>query len=183
MSNFFEIDYCSLPGCWHLDVPIEKSGKEIDDVWAPTAGRRLDEKSFHGLTVPIQYEGTPLDFTLAAFNIPIVTKSLGDGLAKICPDDIQLIPVKVAKQRKKYYFLVTTKIVSCFDFEGSEWDGDEDNPKNVAGVWDLKIDTKKIRKPVQLFRIREWKIPIIINDVIRSYFDRKSFSGLEYRSV
>src|SRR5438105_2221128 len=86
--------------CWYLgDVNVE-------DNWIFTEGTPINANKFKGLSIEIDKDGIPLDFTENdAFGVPIVSGLFAERLSKYMKE-VQLIPINIPEINGPYYILV-----------------------------------------------------------------------------
>jgi hypothetical protein len=119
-------------------------------------------------------KGPCFDFCLAAFDVPVVSKRLGDRLSSVAKDEIQLIPVTVWDDAS-YYILNTLRQLSCLDESRSlftKWqvaDGRPDRNGQYRMVVELKVAGPLIGKS-NIFRIEGWYVPLVVSESIRQIF-------------
>ena len=183
-TAFYEIDQFHGKQ-WHLAEPTTRKGEEID-IWAFVAGRSIDLTKFRDVKFDIQYEGPRLDFTLAAFDIPVVTKTLGEFFDEHCGECVQRIPVTVGNDSKTYEILNVICQVACFDYEASEWDPmdeEDESCREVGGVEELAIVGKSVDDDTSVFRVEEWTEPIVLREAVKSALSKAKFSGFKFLPV
>lgn len=183
-AKFFEIDHYAGKQ-WHLAEPTTVDGEEID-IWAFMAGMTVDTDSMPDLKFDIQHAGPELDFTLSAFDIPVVAKKLGDFFEDQFADCIQRIPVAVGDHPTGYEILNVIGCFPCFDYDKSTWDAEDEDDEScleVAGVVDLAIDAQAIPDDVSIFRVEQWSLPIVLRDTVKTALTKKRFTGFKFRPV
>src|ERR1041384_6875986 len=89
-------DEVGIAGRWHLGNPEGAQGHEVEDPWSFTEGRRVPEPG--PLRIPVKIPGRALDFPLAGFAIPVVHGRVAAVLARMAPDDVQILPVTIRGQ-------------------------------------------------------------------------------------
>ncbi|QAT84775.1 hypothetical protein EJ065_3209 [Corallococcus coralloides] len=70
-KRFFKLtDDVYLSGRWELGHPLDHEGRKLDDPWQFRIGQRA--QSDERIKIPIKISGKPLDYSHAAFSIPVV---------------------------------------------------------------------------------------------------------------
>ncbi|SEU21835.1 imm11 family protein [Stigmatella erecta] len=186
-KRFFRLkEDVHAPGRWHLGDPVNRHGYEIDDPRDFNEGRPVQLKE--RLSVPIEYAGRPLDFTLTALSVPIVHIKVAALLAERAPYDIQLMPVDVPGHPDQYLIWVATKLIRCIDEKASKvqlWMPEEGLPEKVGqyyAVDHLRIDRMKVGE-VQVFRTEGWPLALIVSENIREGLDQMDATGMKFEEV
>lgn len=185
--RFFRLlDEVSAPGRWHLDNPTDSQGREVEDPWRFTDGRAVHVEG--RLTVPIEVEGRPLDFTQAGLAIPVVHVKVASIFAELAPADVQLIPVEIDGWPEQYSILVATRLVRCVDEKASRiqrWTVEDGLPEKVgqyASVRDLRIDPSRVGD-AKVFRIEGWDVALVVSEDIKAALARAGATGVKFEEV
>jgi len=182
---FRVIDDSSISNRWYLQGPFTKSGMEVDPRDF-TDGKKVKAKRF--LTVPLRRPGKPLGFTLADFDMPVVTKEVGELIENIAPRDIQRIPVEISSQPLDYEIINVTTKIKCLDEKESEimrWNEADGRPDRVGQyrmVTTLKI-TPELVTGSQIFRIDGWEIALIISETVKDALEKIGITGIKFQQV
>src|SRR4051794_14667802 len=90
MTRYFELmdDRVSLTR-WHLGVPLDEQGEEIDP-WQFKKGKVLDLGGVPRF--PLDVRGSPLDYCWAAFSIPVAHGRVVQLFERLGVRDVQFIP-------------------------------------------------------------------------------------------
>ncbi len=176
---------------WELVVTWELPDGSWRDVWAYTRCEYLSQPD--DITVDIVDKGLATDFNLANFNIPIVSKRLGDVVESVAKNQIQRIPISIGDDRG-WEILNILNLVECLDYERSVIDYHAEIPSDPAivetlknsgkprGVRLLRIDGRKACG-FHIFRISDWTIPIIVSAALKNALEDAGVTGLSYRSI
>ena len=169
-KRFFELsDAVELPHRWALGMPRDSQGLKVDDDQFMRGTPVLIKER---LRIPIEIEGTPLDFTEAGIMIPVVHVRVAAMFSELAPEDVQLIPVEVEGQPDQYLLLVASRLIRCIDETASRiqlWtheDGLPDMVGRYASVRDMRIDKAKVGS-AQVFRCEGWTGPLIVSGETR----------------
>jgi len=203
-TTYFELeDDVELKGRWFLDGLSDQTGAELDarhfrygvpvDLGAPLVVSSAREyrmiDTIQPLRVSLSRAGQPLDFTFAAFDLPVVTTRVAMLLARIAGTDIQRIPVLVELNEQNYEIINLTSRIDCIDAERSEimwWDNNNNIRPDLAGtpqmITKLVIDPTRIGSR-HLFRIEGWQMVIIVSSVVKKAFEDARVSGVRFRQV
>jgi hypothetical protein len=79
-----------------LEHPFEQEGRKLDDPWQLRLGQRAHPEERIRLLIKIS--GRPLDYSHAAFSIPIVHARVASLFTEVTPDDVQLVPLEINSQ-------------------------------------------------------------------------------------
>jgi hypothetical protein len=186
MTSYYRlVDDESLPGRWYLRSPIEPTGAELDPRVFLEA-RAVDVLG--PLRLPLRRPGTPLDFTLADFDMPVARRALAERLAILAPGALQLIPVTIAGQDGDFVILNLLQAVRCLDERATTiqwWQPEDGRPEKVGQyrmVLNEVIDPRKVGS-AQLFRLGGWEIAVICTDAVKRALDADTFRGLAFRQL
>jgi hypothetical protein len=175
---------------WELEIPWEGPDGEWWDVWAFTRCEIVEKPE--EICVEISDNGTPVDFNLANFNIPIVSKRLGNLLDTASTNQVQRISTSIGNG-SDWEILNVLHSVDCLDHQRSVIDYSTDpNDPGVAkapkeagtprGVRSLRIDNGRA-DGFHIFRISDWEIPIIVSVDVKSSCEAEGISGVRFQSV
>ncbi|HLL00153.1 MAG TPA: DUF1629 domain-containing protein [Myxococcaceae bacterium] len=185
-KRYFELaDDVYVPRRWHLDVPTDSHGQQVDDrqfmygIPVHVADR---------LRVPVEIAGEPLNFTLAGIGAPVVHVRVASMFAELAPEDVQLLPVDVEGQPDQYLILVATRLIRCIDEQASRielWTHEDGVPHKVgqyASVRDMRIDKAKVGS-AQVFRCEGWMSSLIVSGEIKDALERMGATGTRFEEV
>jgi hypothetical protein len=186
MADFFRIVVNpALQDAWFPDEPLTQDGQEID------AREFIAGKPYHGprpWRVPLASVGRRTDFTLAAFDMPIVGQCLGDELEQAAPGAVQRFPVAIDSVASGYEILNICCTVECLDEHRSDtmrWEQHDGRPEKVGEyrmVADLTIDPLRA-EGYEMFRLRGWEIALVVSDRIRRVLLGGFDLGIAFRPV
>jgi hypothetical protein len=170
---------------WYLDEPLtEELGL---DIWDFTDGKTV---SYQGvIKIAIQYEGPTLDFTFAAFDIPVVSKKVGKLIQMVDGCSIQRFDAVIDDIKKQYEVLIITNTVDCFDEKHSEFirwkedDGRPDKINQIRMITELHIDKSKIDKNVHIFRIKGWEVALVVSEKLKEIMESEKVTGIQFLEV
>jgi len=185
-QRYFELaDDVYVPHRWHLDVPEDSHGQQVDD------RRFMYGTPVHianRLRLPVEIAGKPLDFTLAGIGAPVVHVRVASLFAEVAPEDVQLIPVDVEGQPDQYFILVATRLIDCINEEASRFDrwtpeeGEPHTNRRYSIMYELRIDKVKVGS-IKVFRCEGWMGPLIVSGEIKDALERMGATGTRFEEV
>lgn len=185
-SKFFRItDDHMYAGRWFLRGPVHSDGSESD----PRAFiRGLPVPTLADIEIAMRQPGQPMDFTLADFDMPVVTRALGAAIDKFAPGVAQRIPVRVAGSVGEFDILNVTRVVRCLDEKRSSiqyWTAQDGRPEKVGQyrtIVDLSVDAD-CASGETLFRLEGWTIALIASDSLRVKLEQEGFTGFAFTEL
>jgi hypothetical protein len=182
MRYFRLLDDVHVPARWHLGE-VTTSGATAPDFLGAS---RLP--SGMGARVVISHPGKRLDFCLTSFGVPVAKKELGDLVASIAGDDVQLAPLLVGAD-SDFVVIHARRHVACLDEKRSEfvkWT-DRDHRADLAGryrmVTKLIVDAQRIPSKAHVFRIDGWPIALIASQDVKDIMQRAGCLGAKFEEV
>jgi len=181
--NYYRLsDDINYPNRWYLGEI------NIDDNWILTLGKPVDGINNKNLSVEIYKEGATLDYSVTeGYGVPIISEAFAECLNEF-KNEVQIIPVSIAKIAKPYYILVITNIIDCVDEKKSDFKkftSDNDIRPDRAGDYEainiLKIDNSKIQKDV--FRLAKYNIVTIVSEKFKTKLENRKLNGLTFELV
>ncbi|RKG62993.1 hypothetical protein D7V80_32370 [Corallococcus sp. CA054B] len=187
-TRFFKLnDDVYLSGRWELGHPLDQEGRKLDDPWQFRIGQRapVDER----IRIPIKIAGRPLDFSHAAFSIPIVHARVASLFTEVAPNDVQLIPVEIDGQPAQHFILNATRLVKCIDDAACEevryWTPEDGMPEKVgtySSVSGMRIDTAKV-EGAKVFRTWGWTVALIVSENLKDALAHAGTTGVKFTDV
>lgn len=187
-KRYFDLaDDVYLPGRWELGPPLDQDGHPLEDPWQFRVG---EPTRFTGhVRLPIKRPGTPLDFSHAAFSIPVVHSRVASLLAKLAPDDVQMIPVRIDHQPDQFCILNATHLVRSIDDKTSGevryWKPEDGRPEKTGqyrAVYGMRIDPAKVGD-TKVFRTWGWTVALIVSEEIKQALERIGATGVKFKEV
>jgi len=153
MTAYFRlVDDMTIPNRWHLGFATLSDGSEP----RLRAGFRLD--SPESLSIPVTHAGSPLEFTLTSFAVPVATGKLASAVSVAAENEVQVAPVCIAGQTGMAV-LNALRVVRCLDESRSEfvkWTT-QDHRADLAGqyrqITRMVLDPLRIPTDAHFFRI------------------------------
>lgn len=182
MNYFRLIDDVGVPGRWHLGEVVDSMGisNECRD-----GARIASEMSFQ---ISIEQEGNPLEFCLTSFGVPIGSNRVGRAIESVASADIQRLNATIGV-RGDFEVLNSVRLVECLDEARSEflkWT-ENDFRSDLAGeyrmVSKLRIDSKKVPQDAHFFRIKGWRIALIVSEQVKSRMEEVGCNGAIFQGV
>lgn len=169
-------DMKGILGRWYLGHPRDAAGADVDPrLFLEAQSVAVREP----VRVGIRHDGTPLDFTLADFDMPVLRKDLAVAIAMLAPMDIQLISAFVDGSSTEYAILNALTKLHCLDEAASTvtyWTESDEEPERL-GQYKMVIEPKVHIACVgssKVFRIDGWEIALIVSDEIKRVLDQAS---------
>jgi hypothetical protein len=187
---------------WYLNGLRDRAGNELDSrdfrygvpvdtepvfrLSSPRDGRMIDVVP--PLFVSLRRKGPPLDFTLADFDVPVVTSRVAQLLASVAEADIQRFPVRVDGQAGDYEIVNVITRLRCIDLQRSDityWTEEDGLPDMVGRpqmIADLIIDPV-LAEGHHLLRPDGWAVALVASDVVKQILEDERITGIRFRQV
>lgn len=196
----------ATPGRWHLSVPMDSQGNEIESRIF-TEGCPIERSGevcrseYAGdnfewtgeLTVSVQYEGVPLDFTFAAFDMLVLRPEVADLLETVAPGQFQRFPARIAGHEGKYEIINVLPLVDCVDEERTKayrkWayeDPSVDLPGKYFQSWGLHILAEKVAQigpDINLWRAWNHEIMFFVSESVKDALEAKRITGVRFQEL
>ena len=173
-SKYYRINQDDgIGGCWWLSSPYSEGD---DSVWRYVRGLPTGDKQ---TLLDVEEAGFPLDFTLAQFGAPVLSKKARDVLADILSADVEFVPAKIRGVEGEFWVANACRTIECISEQNSV------------------IQYKFGRKPVviemaihedavdgcHMFRVKGWPVPLVVSSVIRQAFLDNALTGAMFRQL
>lgn len=182
MNYFRLIDNVGLPGRWHLGEVVDSMGISHE---CRDGARIAPEMSFQ---IPIEQEGNPLEFCLTSFGVPISTDRVGRAIEAVAGADIQRLKADIGG-KGDFEVLNSVRLIECLDEMRSEflkWSENDSRP-DLAGeyrmVSKLRVDLLKVPQDAHFFRIRGWRIALIVSEQVKCRMEEVGCNGAIFQVV
>ncbi|HLL06523.1 MAG TPA: DUF1629 domain-containing protein [Myxococcaceae bacterium] len=188
MSRYFRLrDDMKIPGRWALGAPIDPVGREIDP-WQFEKGRVV-ELDFTP-RFPSLVSGAPLEFSCAAFGIPLVHgRFVRLFEQRGLQHEVQFIPARIDDVSEPYFILNALRTLRCIDEARSEeieyWRPEHGEPERVGeyrAVYGLKIDPAKAAG-ADIFRTWGWSVALIASEHLKQVLEEERITGMKFTAV
>lgn len=170
---------------WFPDDPVTAEGEEIDSRDFTTGA--IYQGPYPSL-IPLMQEGSPTEFTLAAFDMPVISERLYLILNDICKNDIQFFPAKVGTCDSGYGILNVISVVNCIDESKSEfikWTSEDGRPEKVGQYRmfaQLAINPHRVGQQ-KIFRLYGWEIAMIVAKEVKEAIETSKTCGVVFYPV
>lgn len=186
MENYFElVDDVGSPERWWLAEPFDALGKEIN-ADSFTMGRVVEV--IDPIEISLQYEGSPLDFTFGAFEMPVVNSRTLNLLDKLSPNTFESFSARIKGHGANYVVVNFLESRKCLDESRSEFikwkEGDHraDKAGQYRQVTKLRINPERAAA-CDIFRLWGWDSAIIVSERIKREFQRENITGVRFLAV
>ncbi len=187
MTAYFRIeDDKSSALRWHLGEMLDARLRPYDGrVFA--IGKRLTNPEPVVLTISVP--GPPLDFTVAAFGVPVVAARAGGPLLELAARDVQLVPASVEGTAGEWFILNCTTTIPCIDEvrtkHFTKWTA-ADHRADLEGQYrsmvGMRVDAAALNG-AQLVRPSGWEVALVVSEGVRSVFENTGVAGATYKLV
>lgn len=142
-----------------------------------------------GLRISVKFPGPPMDFSHAAFSVPVVNARLAALLMELAPRDVQFVPVDIDNQSVQHFVLNPLHLLKCIDDQASSevqyWTEEDGIPEKVgeySSVSGMRLDVSKIGD-AHVFRPWGWASSLIVSEDIKNALERAGFTGVKFEDV
>jgi hypothetical protein len=184
MPGYFDLmDDMRIPGRWLLGSPFDEQGQEIDP-WQFDEGRVLALKGVPRF--PVDVPGRPLDFSLAAFGIPVVHGRFVALFERLHIREVQFIPALVEGDAEPWFILNPLRVIRCIDDARCEevqyWrpeDGQPEKEGEYQVVTGLRVDPTKVGE-ARIFRPWGWRVALIVAEELKQALEQEGITGTRF---
>lgn len=169
---------------WFLGEPYADAKEEIDArlfrYGQPYTGPSP-------IRIPILKDGTAVAFSLAAFDMPVVSDAVRKAVGAITSQGYDLFPVAVDSRKDAYWILNVNTAIACVDEARSEvqkWAASDGRPDRIGAyrsIVNLKIDPS--RSCGDIFRVKGWEVALVVSDNIRHALEGISNLGIIFKPL
>ncbi len=174
------------PGRWHLRSPVDEHGQKINP-WQFDEGRWLEPQGL--IRFPVRPDGVELDFSWAAFNIPVVSSRFVQVFERLGLQEVQFLPVQVENHPDPWFILNTLRTFRCIDDARCEevqyWRPEDGQPEKVGryqSIAGLRIDPTKV-EGARIFRPWGWVIALLVSEDVKQALEREGLTGTRFTEV
>lgn len=187
MARYYKLsDDVATPGRWELGKLSDERG---DELWPAQLMRGAPAEIEGRLRVPVKLAGQPLDFSQAAFGIPIVHVRIASVFMELAGDDVQFFPVDIEGDSEQYRILNVTRVVKCIDDQASEevryWKPEDGRPEKTGqyrAVYGMRIAPSKVGD-AKVYRTWGWTVALVVSEEIKVALDRIGATGAKFKEV
>lgn len=182
--RFYQVDDdLSVVGRWVLGSAVTPDGRAVDE-YQFTEGIRVSVSG--PLVMDVRCEGDTTDFTLAAFDVPVVSERVASALAAFDSACIQRIPVLFNRKLAEHFdILNVAKTVKCLDETRSDiqWRRDDNDSLDNAGGYQM-VAKKVIRSDLAvdhpIFRLEGWSIALVVREDVKDALETLGVTGIVF---
>jgi hypothetical protein len=187
MPKYYDLlDDTRWPGRWQLASPLDAHGDELDP-WQFKKGTVLELGCVPRFSLDIP--GNLLDFSWAAFSIPVVHDRFVRLFKQLHVEGVQFIPARVDGNPEPWCILNALRIINCIDdarCEQVQYWTPEDNRRDKLGeyraVYGMRVDPTKVGDS-RLFRPMGWRVALIISEDVKQGIEAAGLSGARFVEV
>jgi hypothetical protein len=185
MEFFRVLSDMSRADFWFFGDPLTRDGAEIDARDFTNGTRYAGPVPYR---VPLTEKGLPRAVTLAAFDMPVVSRQIGEILQSICPGEIERFPVMVDLDGEQLEILNAVQTVNCVDEKRSctvKFGPDGPRPDRAGDyelVSDLRIDAERAGNN-SIFRLAGWQVALIVSNTVKQAIEGIPNLGIVFESV
>ncbi len=188
MSRYFKLmDDRRTRRRWQLGAPLDARGEEIDP-WQFKEGRRLELGCVPRFTLDVP--GRPLDYSWAAFSIPVIHERGVQVFERLGIQEVQFIPVTVDGHEGPYFILNTLKIIRCIDDARCEevafFTPEDGQPPEKVGwyrnVRGMRIDPTKVGD-ARIFRPWGWTVALVVSEDLKVAMEEAGITGTKFEEA
>jgi hypothetical protein len=184
MGRYFELlDDMRSTGRWLLGSPVDEQGQEIDP-WQFKKGNVLELGCIP--CFPLDIPGRPLDYSWAAFSIPVVHGRVVQVFNRLGIEDAQFIPARIEGQAKPYFILNALRIIRCVDDARcgrvEYWEPEDEQPEKLGEyrvVSGLRVDPTKVGE-ARIFRPWGWRVALVVSEDIKQAMEHEGITGTRF---
>jgi hypothetical protein len=174
-----------LANQWFLSDPLADDGQELD------AREFTDGVEYRGPApkrIPIYQQGQEVGFSLSAFDMPVVSKTVGEIVRRVAPGAAEFFPVQIEDAVATYEILNAIQLVDCLDKNRSEftvWTEAANRPEKLGQyrmISILRIDPERARGH-HLFRIAPWPVTLVVSDTLKAAIEDVPNLGVVFEPV
>jgi len=168
---------------WDLAVDEGSWKKPSLDVWQYSRCERL--VNLVPVPIAIEHTGTPADYDIDAFSVPIVSRRLADLLIEIAPHEIQLIPALI-ENPGEWFVLNVLSEVDAIDYKRSVMTFYEPEhprlPGKPRGVVQLILDPAKVGDH-RIFRLHDWMVAVVVSEAVKRRCELAGMTNMKFVPV
>jgi hypothetical protein len=200
-ASYYQLIDDPTPDRWYLKGLWDKAGRKLDPrdfrygdsiEFVPSLRVHSEDGALVEAKFPLRTglrkNGSPLDFTFASFDMPIVRGHVARLLCEIDEPAFQVFPVAVDGYSEDFFILNVCRRLECIDREKSdaEWWNLPDCPPDKVGkpsaIFSLVVD-RELAQPYHAFRVADWEIALVVSDRIRLAFQQTGVRGVRFQEV
>jgi hypothetical protein len=169
-----------------LRAPYTSDGNRVDPYLFVRGSRRIDKLDLH---IGLRQEGSPLDFTFADFDVPVVNQRTKHILETELSSGVSYLPIAIDGIDEMHYVVHVWAHIRCLDEMASGvryWTEEDGRPEKVGKYRDvsrLVLRESALSAEVPMFRVAGWEVALVANESVISKLIRVGISGVTYLPV
>jgi hypothetical protein len=181
-TSFYRFGSSTKPeNRWYLGAPLNLMGGDIDPRLF-TQGIAVDIPD--GLVIEKRRHGHPIDFTLADFDMPVVSERLSEVLLEHGKGSVQLLPATVEGEHDKYFIVNAIRAIPCIsdrDCLAMRWNESDGRPEKTGSYRMVAqpVLTAANHRGEPIFRAAGWEIMLLCTEPLKVAMERFGFTGIE----
>ena len=164
---------------WHLEEPESPDGTK-SFTWTFTRCQPFEPRV--PLCIRVQEQGDVVDFTFAAFNIPVLSPRALEVLSPTLTEFCEFTPVQIQDQSSGFAILNVLRAEDCVDEGASElmiWRATDHRADKVGQYRQItKLVLKSNLRVPPIFRLAKFKISLLVSDTEADLFRRHRLTGV-----
>jgi|SRR6266516_817437 len=169
---------------WYLRAPTDSAKQDL--TWAFNTARHARQAS--PLFTEIQQEGRRVDFTFAAFDIPILNRAAMSVFQTYAGESVEFVPTRVEGEPDDYFVMNILAEADCLDEEASliQWWTPEDGRPDRIGTYRTlarEIYDSSVTQLPAIFRLSKFHVRVIVTDELRKIINDAGLTGLICREI
>jgi hypothetical protein len=137
----------------------------------------------------VKPDGVVLDFSWAAFSIPVVHLRFVELFERLGVYEVQLLPVQVEGHSGPWFILNTLHIIRCINdsrcTEVQYWQPEDDQPEKVGKyryVAGMRIDPA-MAGDIRIFRPWGWSQALVVSEHLKDAMEKEGITGTKFVEV
>jgi hypothetical protein len=166
--------------------PVDEHGQKINP-WQFDKGRWIEPPGI--IRFPVKPDGVELDFSWAAFSIPVVNSRFVQLFERLGVQEVQFLPVQVENHAGPFFILNTLRVIRCIDEarceEVQHWTPEHGEPEKVGQyryVRGMRINPTKV-EGTRIFRAWGWPLALIVSEDLKEALEREGLTGTRFVEV
>jgi hypothetical protein len=179
------IDSFDVCDRWCLGTPKTSQGMLVDPR-SFTEGRRYEGGSC--LQIPVKRGGMALDFTLGAFDMPVVLSNIACSLKEFVSMDIEWVNAKIDGYKEEFEIANVLTMRDAINEDHSEitrWTKEDGLPSRIgeyAGIGKLVLNRSEV-KGASIFRLKGWELPLLVSYSLVCHLKELEISGVRFEEI
>ncbi len=137
------------------------------------------------VTLEIGQKGKEVQFHLAAFSMPVVSRKIANIIRSIAPGHAEFFPVDIVGAENKYEIMNVTCLIDSLDEDKSDFTvwKEEDGRPDLVGQYQMilqaRIDgSRAARHPI--FRLSKFSVSLFVSEQIQQELEDRPNLGVKF---